>query len=392
MKSNALAIVTLLLLASTSATAQNMKALWNDGAFAVARQSIEGLEPPARRDQLMAMWMTMVGREDLQTTIGRPIAGEPLGDCLDKEQAEAATWASAEDWLLEQLAERRVVMFNENHYRTGARAWLLEWLPRLREQGFTHLGLEAFTPQEDGLYRPEDGFYTREPLFAALVRGAEALGFEVFGYEVTDSPPEGADMHEQIAFREQAQADNLLAVFSEAEEVDRFVIFAGWSHIAKKPMPGGHRWMAARFKEQSGIDPFSVDLTTCTRLASRHDGPGDAWLPLSEDGQAVVVGHYAGAVDAQLHMPVPADISGSAGFYRQVLGPARVVSDKWLAEDEAVLVRARRSDRAANAVPDDQVMIQPGERLKLYLPAGYEYLITAHRGDGSYAFSPPETH
>jgi len=72
-----------------------------------------------------------------------------------------------------------------------------------------------------------------------------------------------------------------------------------------------------------------------------------------------------------------------AGFYRQVLGPAVEVPDHLLLSDEPVLVRARRSDRAANAVPDDQVMIKPGERQKLYLPAGYDFDMTAHRGDGS---------
>ncbi len=220
-------VMALLLLALGTAMAQDMNALWKDGAFEVSRQSIEALEPEARRDQVMAMWMTMVGREDLQATIDRPIAGQPLGECLDEDQSKAAEWVSAEDWLREQLVDRPVVMFNENHYRTGARAWLLEWLPRLREQGFTHLGLEAFTFQEDGAYRPEDGFYTKEPLFAALVRRAQALGFEIFGYEVSEPPPEDADMQEQIAFREQAQADNLLAVVSGAEEEARFVIFAG---------------------------------------------------------------------------------------------------------------------------------------------------------------------
>ncbi len=371
------------LLAWGSLAAQDMQALWQEGAFEVARKSIEALEPESRRDQVMAVWMTMVGREDLQADIGRAIAGEPLGDCVAATDTDIAEWADAKDWLLHQARDRRVVMFNENHYRTGARALVLELLPKLRELGFTHVGFEAFSVLEQATHDPANGFYTHEPLFAGLVRQAHALGFEIFGYETSESAPEGADMQEQIAFREQAQADNLMAAVDEAGEQARFVVFAGWSHIAKQPLPGDQRWMAARFMEQTGIDPLSVDLTTCSRPVTGRGGLSKARLPLAEDGSPIVVGHYAGAVDVQLHMPVPEAAAGSPGFFRQVLGPETRVPEALLPADEPVLVRARRIDRDADAVPDDQVMMSPGEHLPLYLPAGFDYEITAHRGDGS---------
>ena len=390
-------LITLMLSAAAAfhAHGQDMNALWQDGAFEIARTSIEALEPESRRDQTMAVWMTMVGREDLQATIDGPIAGQPQDSCFDNETTKPAGWTSAGDWIIDQADDHRVVMFNENHYRVGARALVLGLLPQLRELGFTHIGFEAFnTPEymagqareegrEDWAYAPESGFYTHEPLFAALIRGAHELGFEVFGYEAGESAPEDADIQEQIAFREQAQADNLMAALDEAGDQARFVIFAGWSHIAKAPLQGGQRWMAARFKEASDIDPLSVDLTTCTKPGSSSDGFDHARLPLDDTGQPIVIGHYAGAVDAQVHMPVPEEMTDSAGFYRQVLGRPIEVPETLLSSDEPVLVRARRTDREATAVPDDQVLIKPGESLYLYLPDGYEYHLTGHRGDGS---------
>lgn len=38
---------------------------------------------------------------------------------------------------------------------------------------------------------------------------------------------------------------------------------------------------------------------------------------------------------------------------------------------------------------DDQVLINPGENLYLYLPDGYEYHLTGHRGDGSLVGKKP---
>lgn len=73
-------------------------------------------------------------------------------------------------------------------------------LESFKAQGFTHIGFEALLP---GQTQPEEGFYTQEPVFAALLMRAHELGFEVFGYELNEQVPEGES---NFDFREEAQA------------------------------------------------------------------------------------------------------------------------------------------------------------------------------------------
>ncbi len=388
------AIVASTLLIAGSAAAQNMEALWRDGAFQVALDSIQDLEPAGLRDQVRATWLTYLGRQDRQSGIEGSLPG-PRTDCVTGDQADPEGWVDADDWILEAVSDHRVVMFNENHYRVEARAYVLALLARLQASGFTHVGFEAFqtsevmaeragqTATDQWGYSPADGSYTHEPVFAALVRKAGELGMEVFGYEVSGSAPGDADMAERIAFREQGQADNLIKRLDAAGDDARAVIFAGWSHIAKEPLRGGQRWMAARFRDQTGIDPLSIDLTTCVFPAVDNRQRSAARMPLANDGVPIVVGNYQGAVDAQVHLPVAEDGERVPGFHRQVLGVATPIPSKLLDDDEPVLVRALRSDRKPDAVPDDQVLVYPGESLSLYLPSGHSYQLAGHRGDGS---------
>ena len=81
------AAVVLFLLASGTAMSQDMNSLWQDGAFEVSRQSIKALEPEARRDQVLAMGMTMVRREaDWRPAHGRmsgrgPVESRRMDQC-----------------------------------------------------------------------------------------------------------------------------------------------------------------------------------------------------------------------------------------------------------------------------------------------------------------------
>ena len=388
------AVIACALLMASSAAAQNMEPLWRDGAFQVTLDTIDELEPPGLRDQVKATWLSYVGRQDRLADLEEAIPG-PRTDCATSDREDSGKWARADDWILKAISDHRVVMFNENHYRIEARAFVLGMLPRLKEAGFTHIGFEAFQMPEvmaeragkddsgPWRYSPSDGNYTHEPVFAALVRKAGDLGMEIFGYEVSEHAPEDADMAEAIAMREQGQADNLIKRLDAAGADARILIFAGWSHIAKETMRDGHRWMAARFRDQTDIDPLTIDLTTCVFPANADGRLSAARIPLANDDGPVVVGDYAGAVDAQVHLPVADDGESVPGFYRQVLGVMTSIPSKLLDDAEPVLVRALRSDRESDAVPDDQVLVYPGESLSLYLPTGHSYQLVGHRGDGS---------
>jgi hypothetical protein len=118
--------------------------------------------------QLQATWNSFFGRQDLDAVLhGVP---HPSTDC--KSADDDASDARA--WLLRNTQDRKILMFNDDHMHVGPRAFLLQLLPQLRRLGFSQIGFEALLPQVkqgDGDLAAE-GFYTVEPLFAALPRDA----------------------------------------------------------------------------------------------------------------------------------------------------------------------------------------------------------------------------
>lgn len=341
----------------------------------------EWIEETSDHPQLRAALNTFLGRSDLNDRLGN--IPQPSTDC----PTEGAEEGTGTQWVLANAAEVRIVMFNENHYGVQARAFVRNLLGEMRNVGFTHIGFETFSPVtalEGRPYTPAEGAYTVEPVFAALVRDAAALGYEIFGYESTVRVPEGATVAERVDLREQGQADNLEDRIASADGEARFIIFAGWSHIAEEPidgLAGRQRWMAARLKQKTGIDPLTVDLTSCVYTAADPNG----WrgrIYLVRDGTPLVTGRYSGAVDAQVHLPVPADHPDAAGFFRSSLGNPISVPAALRLDDAPVLIQAYRVDQEEGEVAFDRVLIHPGEDLPLYLQAG-SYTLVAYQGDGT---------
>ena len=397
--------VTLATLFMSSSEAAEMRPLMERGAFAETTAALHNLEHESYKAQAWATYFTLVGRQDLvfdiegNLPLPRTCTGErddnsaalsetqaaPLTDApsdtlsdttaIALSDTQSATLTNAEHWTRHGFEGQKVVMFNENHYHLASRVWLLSMLEDFKAQGFTHLGMEALIP---GNTAPDTGFYTHEPTFAALIRHAHALGFEVFGYESTVEPPEGAS---PLEVREQAQAENIADVIATADKESRFIIFAGWGHIAKRPVGEEKRlWMAARFHQLTNIDPYTVDMVTCTYTANQNTTPHTAKVRLDATGQPVVEGQMSGLVDAQVHLPVSSQLSTSTGFYRQLLGTEVDIPEALLSPDEPRLVRAFK--QGFDTVPYDQVLLRVGDVYPLYLAPGYSYELVSLDGSG----------
>lgn len=169
----------------------------------------------------------------------------------------------------------RAVFINESHASGRTRAAIYTLLRPLREEGYGYLALEGLTTKpaagaascsdadlfDDGLAARgypsrKSGFYTREPVFAEIIREAIRLGFKLVAYEGTD--PAATSMEA----REQGMARNLACIF-ERDAKAKVLAVAGFGHVAEAAdsiVPGG--MMAARFKALTGIDPLSIDTTT----------------------------------------------------------------------------------------------------------------------------------
>ncbi|WP_156101245.1 hypothetical protein [Salegentibacter sp. Hel_I_6] len=157
------------------------------------------------------------------------------------------------DEISELAKETRVVMLNENHWYPKHRVFAIKLLKKLKENGYTHLALEALFPNQDrkinerGFPTLNAGYYIREPNFGQLIRKAKELGFILVGYE---------NQNQEIN-RELGQAQNLQHILEE-DPNHKIFVYAGLDHILEEETKSGKR-MAAYFKELTGLNPLTIN-------------------------------------------------------------------------------------------------------------------------------------
>lgn len=130
--------------------------------------------------------------------------------------------------LVARSRDARFVFINEAHHVPQTRLLTLALLRELRAAGFTHLAVEALHEpgavlQGRGYPVAATGKYTREPLFAELLREAIQLGWTLVDYE-----PRDADGMEA---REAGQAERLWARTVGADPNARVLVHAGYAHV-----------------------------------------------------------------------------------------------------------------------------------------------------------------
>ncbi len=204
-------------------------------------------------------------------------------------------WRTPEALLELGLGRSRMVMVNEAHnvdlrcvrtreigrrllpvaHRLGVRHLAME---TLWNGGLRHLTREANATRR--LPVVASG-YLAQPEMRALIQDSLDLGWTLHPYEADfDQPPPGTvartekewrgiERRGRIDWREGEQARNLVAVLRSLPEDARLLVWCGWSHLAKAPLQG-MPWMACRFTQLSGIEPFCIDQTVTVSLGPDH--------------------------------------------------------------------------------------------------------------------------
>ena len=169
------------------------------------------------------------------------------------------------DEIVDSLANQSpLIIFNEAHHWPQCRYQLKRLLPKLKEKGFTSLFLEGVNKYQTStinLGKPinqEIGIYTSDPTFANLLRDAQALGIQIYGYEFDgEIPGEGES---RVQARERIQAENIIKVISDKHILDtgKVLVYCGYGHANEKETTTGKR-MAAHLKEKLKIDPITIN-------------------------------------------------------------------------------------------------------------------------------------
>ena len=337
--------------------------------------------------------------------LSRALSGKVGGKSEDYPEGLRTTEAIG--FIVEQARERRIVILNEEHDNSQSRAFALELLRALHEEGFTVLAAETFTDGigEEAYVSCNSGWYTRDPFFADFVREAMRLGFKLVPYESRSLDPPGTLPSDSINRREAEQSEHLFQRTIERYPQEKVFLYVGYSHLSENPVairntPDGRevevRWMACRLKDLTGIDPLTIDQTTLTErgepgdehpayreLAKSISRPG---VLLDAEETPQVVGPYRGQADIQVVHPRSMYLRGRAdwmrmGGYRKEVPVLR----EWVLPDSDTVLEAYLVDEPLDdALAVDRVVVSAESRESdLLLPEG-TYLIRRQLPDGSF--------
>jgi len=169
---------------------------------------------------------------------------------------------NAKDYIIDQAKNNTIVIINEAHHLAKHRKFTTSMLQDLYDIGYRYFGVEALFDAEinDRKYPTQDsGYYTKEPEFGNLLAEALKIGFTLFGYEANEL--------QNAKQREIEQAQNI-QTFIKNNPPGKVIIYCGYAHAFENDYPAWEKAMAARLKEATQIDPFTIDQTMILERAN----------------------------------------------------------------------------------------------------------------------------
>lgn len=317
-----------------------------------------------------------------------------------------ATMVKALDAIAEAAADRQIVILNEAHNHSRHRAFAAQVMRRLRPLGFEWFAAEAFISRQPepapmiADYRSGEpflhayGYYTQDPVFAETVREAARLGYRLVDYEFRPDQRarEGSDMDLQMAYREEAQAENLIASVLVRHPDARILVYCGYSHAMESPTDHGE-WFASRLKRKTGIDPLTIEQSSNTPDLQPEDdeahvaavltafAPTEPVIVRRSDGSVVGMPLYEGQMDLSVFHPRLDPVRGRPGWLAADADRRFIDVDVPEAEGRALLQALWSNERSAG-VPADQLLLAEGQRRATLSLRPGRYTLRLERSDG----------
>ncbi|MBO9565833.1 MAG: hypothetical protein J7621_23855 [Niastella sp.] len=135
----------------------------------------------------------------------------------------------------------------------------------LKELGYSYFAAETFSTRpgfEENSKLPNlnTGYYAMEPQFGNLIREANKLNYTLYPYEQLAT----RDQQE----RETGQAKNLARLLDSIPD-SKVIVYCGFSHIGEETIANWATPMAAKLKELTGVDPYTIEQTVLSERSKR---------------------------------------------------------------------------------------------------------------------------
>jgi hypothetical protein len=183
----------------------------------------------------------------------------------DSSYFKAFKHQDAKEYILNRSKNEKLIIINEAHNNSRHRVFTTSLLKGLYKNGYRYFGIEALY---DSLVNTRKfatlgsgSMYLHESQYSNLIKDALDIGFVLFEYEYKVGKT-GKD-------REIEQAENIAKMMLKHPD-DKFLIHCGYDHL-NEGIPGIESWekaMAARLKDRTGINPFTIDQVPCSESGS----------------------------------------------------------------------------------------------------------------------------
>lgn len=321
-----------------------------------------------------AQTLSMLGREDRAARYEDEYEASPCPPLTPGTEGEAEVLAR----IVAAAAQHRVVIINESHTVTQHRDFSRTVIAALRPLGYSVLAAETFANNAEAGQDPVDrheglpyvtqnlGWYSREPVFGAMLREAKRLGYRFAAYEQVYDPDRvrpgpDDDWRIDIRDRETEQAQNLAAILQAMAPEEKLIVHVGYAHAREAAVVGedgwDHAWMAARLKRDHGIDPLTIAQTICR-------GSGDN-IRLAATPPPMV-----GYFDLLIDHPVSTFRHGRPAWRFAQGEQAVPIPAALRPTDAAWVIEVFAEGEPFDAVPVDRILVAPGDDVRLALKPG----------------------
>jgi hypothetical protein len=326
-----------------------------------------------------AQTLAMLGREDLVMHL--PIFrghGRPNCDPMQEDGRPV----DPVGYIATKAAGVRVTMINEAHDMPQTRSFAAKIAAALRSKGYSLYAGETFYGGI-GATAPAwplitDGYFVSDPIYGRLIRSLRALGYRLFSYEDYGPDDRQSTPQERMAQREVVQAQNLESHLKTAPVSAKLLVHVGYAHLNKLAnMP--IKMMAAHFRDDTTIDPLTVDQTMFWSRTGRYEICDVLRMHLA-DPSVIYVG-----------MPIPSFTRNRPNWRLREGDKLVEIPDAIRRPEAPTIYEAYLASEPDMAVPVDRILVRPGEdNLPLLLPPG-RYRVAAWTEKSGWSADVPVT-